>query len=1040
MRGRGRTTDESAFRERHRPRREKNYEISHKFREFVPVPSRVGGVFRETRARRPRVEGMATTRARVSRWVLAVALAWAWALASDGVPKGAVGGPSHPTPGSPTPTPLPPPWGHARTPLRPANMETSAVIQTGRGIDPPARAGGGSARDGAAHPLWAAGLRGAGQLVGVGDSGLNLESCFLRDPLGRPPGPDHRKVHAYVTAFGDAEDGNGHGTHVVASILGSADATGLELEPHSDREDALATLRAASAFDGMAPDARAVFTDIGVGPGGVLYLPTSMERYYAAAYDAGARVHSDSWGNDVPAYDALAREVDAFAWRHRDFLPIFAAGNFGADARAASTVTSPSTCKNGVSVGASLGWRGANVNVNDPPRRAGDTFEMTVTLDVGTTRLGASIATADGDGDPRPRPRRATLVSARVHLAAMGPSTMPSNDPATGAPFALVEADPPDACGRLSGERYRRAVTLVARGGCLFSTKVRNAQDAGAAAVIVANDREGGFFKIGFRSDGGGGDRGDDGGDDGGAAFGDAFDDSGSGEIGVRIPSASTPLSTGREIRAALDAAGARAFAAGGNRTRDARVSLADLRRARVSFAPARVSPRRVDHIAAFSSFGPTRDGRIKPDLVAPGEIASAAGTGNRTPDRRNDSASVRAACRVVEISGTSMATPIVAGAATLARQYFADGYYPTGRAVPSDGFRPSAALVKAALVNGAQPMRGFAESGLPLEPPPSIRQGHGRVHVGRSLPVARADEDEDEDERRGGVARDRMFAVDDDASSRGEVRAYCVAVARPEAIRTDARGGTTDDRGGDGSYPRPSRVDWDDDEDPPELRATLAWTDPPPALPLPPGASALVNDLDLEIVPLARADPADSDSESGDGDSNTDADPWAGWGEDHSDAPYLTEDGGWSTRDRANNVERVRVRLGRRRDPRRRYDAFLVRVVARDVRWVPPDDPRGQPYALVVTGPGLVTCEAARGAEAGVAGGSGEAGTGAGAGAGPETGGGGGGGGERAREEANPRALPNAPRVPAPAYPKPAPMERGCRWWQTLLDPRCWR
>ena len=87
-----------------------------------------------------------------------------------------------------------------------------------------------------------------------------------------------------------------------------------------------------------------------------------------------------------------------------------------------------------------------------------------------------------------------------------------------------------------------------------------------------------------------------------------------------------------------------------------------------------------------------------------------------------------------------------------------------------------------------------------------------------------------------------------------------------------DARGGTTDDDiGDDGSYPRPSRVDEDDDEDPPELRATLAWTDPPPAMPLPPGASALVNDLDLEIVPLARVDSADSDSdsESDDDDSN---------------------------------------------------------------------------------------------------------------------------------------------------------------------------
>ena len=189
----------------------------------------------------------------------------------------------------------------------------------------------------------------------------------------------------------------------------------------------------------MAPDARAVFTDMGVGPGGVLYLPTSMERYYAAAYDAGARVHSDSWGNDVPEYDALAREVDAFAWRRRDFLPIFAAGNFGADARAASTVTSPSTCKNGISVGASLGWRGGAVP-NVPPRRVGDTFEMIVALDVGSAAKDARdgvdgesrtrVPASDGDprtrapasdGDPRTRVSRAVLVAARVYLADMGP-------------------------------------------------------------------------------------------------------------------------------------------------------------------------------------------------------------------------------------------------------------------------------------------------------------------------------------------------------------------------------------------------------------------------------------------------------------------------------------------------------------------------------------------------------------------------------------------------------------------------------------------
>jgi len=35
------------------------------------------------------------------------------------------------------------------------------------------------------HPLWALGLRGQGQLVGVGDSGLDLDSCWLRDLVGR---------------------------------------------------------------------------------------------------------------------------------------------------------------------------------------------------------------------------------------------------------------------------------------------------------------------------------------------------------------------------------------------------------------------------------------------------------------------------------------------------------------------------------------------------------------------------------------------------------------------------------------------------------------------------------------------------------------------------------------------------------------------------------------------------------------------------------------------------------------------------------------
>ncbi len=83
---------------------------------------------------------------------------------------------------------------------------------------------------------------------------------------------------------------------------------------------------------------------------------------------------------------------------------------------------------------------------------------------------------------------------------------------------------------------------------------------------------------------------------------------------------------------------------------------------------------------------------------------------------------------------GTSMATPVVAGSAALLRQYFTDGFWPTGKANPADAFVPSAALLRAMLIGGAVPIDGVeANTGLPVDPPPSSRQGFGRVHLGAS-------------------------------------------------------------------------------------------------------------------------------------------------------------------------------------------------------------------------------------------------------------------------------------------------------------------
>lgn len=45
------------------------------------------------------------------------------------------------------------------------------------------------------------------------------------------------------------------------------------------------------------------------------------------------------------------------------------------------------------------------------------------------------------------------------------------------------------------------------------------------------------------------------------------------------------------------------------------------------------------------------------------------------------------------------MATPVVAGAAALLRQYFVQGFYPTGAAVSASGFTPSGPLLKAVVL-----------------------------------------------------------------------------------------------------------------------------------------------------------------------------------------------------------------------------------------------------------------------------------------------------------------------------------------------------
>jgi hypothetical protein len=175
-------------------------------------------------------------------------------------------------------------------------------------------------------PLWDRGLHGEGQIVGHIDQRINRDSCYFRDPVDNTPGPNHRKLVSYRSNSGFGA--GSHGCHTGCTIAG-------------DQEPINGTIN----NNGIAYRARiahANLSDITGFGGGA----SNLGQYLTLASGDGARVHTNSWGDDgTTAYTTWCRDIDVFSRDFEDDLVAFAVSNL-------STLKTPENAKNCLAVGA----------------------------------------------------------------------------------------------------------------------------------------------------------------------------------------------------------------------------------------------------------------------------------------------------------------------------------------------------------------------------------------------------------------------------------------------------------------------------------------------------------------------------------------------------------------------------------------------------------------------------------------------------------------------------------------------------------------
>jgi len=136
------------------------------------------------------------------------------------------------------------------------------------------------------------------------------------------------------------------------------------------------------------------------------------------------------------------------------------------------------------------------------------------------------------------------------------------------------------------------------------------------------------------------------------------------------------------------------------------------------------------DTISYYTSFGPTDDGRIKPDVTAPGTSLYSCSTGNG----------------YTTFSGTSMAAPTTTGNAALLMQAYRQTH---------DGVM-SPSTLKALLIHGAEDLGN---------PGPDYQFGYGRINSSISITYVQQDDD------------DNQLIIEENISEQDDTKEFSISV-----------------------------------------------------------------------------------------------------------------------------------------------------------------------------------------------------------------------------------------------------------------------